>query len=255
MPIGELIWMSDQRCRVGAATFLIFDPGGANPPKPAGDYFLVKPKTLVERYAEIVSEVSPRNIFELGIFEGGSTVFLSELAQPDRLVAVDRKAPSSPALRDYLAQGGRSEGVLVHTDVDQSDRERLGAIADDAFGNGPLDLVFDDCSHLYGPTRASFNELFPRLRPGGAYVIEDWRWAHPPLDDLNPEGMWPGETPLTRLIFEIALSISSLPGLVADLRMDLRTVEITRGEREVDPSAFDVSESFNARGRRLLGGT
>jgi predicted methyltransferase len=35
-----------------------------------------------------------------------------------------------------------------------------------------LDLVVDDTSHL-GPTRASFNTLFPRLRPGGVYVIED----------------------------------------------------------------------------------
>ncbi|MDQ2676330.1 MAG: hypothetical protein M3Y34_05925, partial [Actinomycetota bacterium] len=84
--------------------------------------------------------------------------------------------------------------------------------------------------------------------------IEDWRWAHPPLDDENPEGMWPGETPLTRLLFEIVLSISSLPGLVADLKVDFRTVEMTRGNRAVDPSTFDVSRSFNSRGRNLLGG-
>jgi hypothetical protein len=59
------------------------------------------------------------------------------------------------------------------------------------FDGGPLDLVVDDCSHLYEPTRASFNELFPRLRPGGAYVIEDWVWAHTPLDSEHPEGLLP----------------------------------------------------------------
>ena len=253
MSTGELTWMSDERCRVGDTTFLIFEPG-ATPQKPAGDLFLVKPKPLVERYAEIVAETSPRNIFELGIFEGGSTVFLAELARPHRLVAVDRKAPASRALADYLAQDGRSGGVFVYTDVDQADRKRLGAIVDDAFGDEPLDLVFDDCSHLYEPTRDSFNELFPRLRPAGTYVIEDWRWAHPPIDEEEPEGIWPAQTPLTRLIFEIVLSISSLPGLVADVKVELRTVEITRGELAVDPSTFDVSQSYNARGRRLLGG-
>ena len=248
-----LSWVNEQRCRVGDATFHIFDPA-PSAPRLAGDYFLAKPKALVERYAEIVGEISPRNIFELGIFEGGSTVFLSELARPHRLVAVDREAPSSPALGDYLAERDRSESVSVHTDVDQSDRKRLRAIADHAFGDEPLDLVLDDCSHLYEPTRESFNELFPRLRPGGTYVIEDWRWAHPPLEDDNPEGMWPGKTPLTRLIFEIVLSISSLPGLVADVKIDLRTVVVTRGERDVDPATFDVSQAFNARGQRLLGG-
>ena len=29
------------------------------------------------------------------------------------------------------------------------------------FSGEDLDLVIDDCSHLYEETRASFNELFP----------------------------------------------------------------------------------------------
>ncbi len=28
------------------------------------------------------------------------------------------------------------------------------------------------------PTRTSFEVLFPRLRPGGLFVIEDWNWQH-----------------------------------------------------------------------------
>ena len=171
-----------------------------------------------------------------GHLRGRQHSLRSELAHPDRLVAVDRRAPSSSALSDYLAQDGRSDTISTHYDVDQADRERLRSIADETFGQEPLDLVFDDCSHLYEPTRASFNELFPRLRPGGLYVIEDWRWAHAPLDDPNPEGMWPEETPLTRLIFEIALTIPSVPGLVASLNLEFRTVEVTRGERRIDPS-------------------
>ena len=46
----------------------------------------------------------------------------------------------------------------------------------------PLDLVIDDASHLYGPTMASFEVLFPRLRPGGLYVIEDWFPPTPMID-------------------------------------------------------------------------
>ena len=43
-----------------------------------------------------------------------------------------------------------------------------------------LDLVVDDASHTYEETKASFEFLFPLLRPGGIYVIEDWSWAHHP---------------------------------------------------------------------------
>jgi hypothetical protein len=46
--------------------------------------------------------------------------------------------------------------------------------------SAPLDLVIDDASHIYGPTKASFQALFPLLRPGGLYLIEDWAWAHWP---------------------------------------------------------------------------
>ena len=66
----------------------------------------------------------------------------------------------------------------IHDDVDQADRAGSPRSSSEAFGDQPLDLVIDDCSHLYEATRASFNELFPRLRPGGLYWIEDWPWAH-----------------------------------------------------------------------------
>ena len=41
-----------------------------------------------------------------------------------------------------------------------------------------IDLVVDDASHLYEQTKATFAMLFPLVRPGGNYVIEDWSWAH-----------------------------------------------------------------------------
>ena len=157
-----------------------------------------------------------------------------------------------PALAEFVAREGLAEELRVHTDVDQSDRGRLAAIVDDVFGDEPLDLVVDDCSHLYEQTRASFNELFPRLRPGGLYTIEDWRWAHSELGAEPVEGMWPDETPLTRLIFELLLAIPAAPGLIADVNVQLRTVEVRRGDAAADPGGFQISELTGARGSRLL---
>ena len=51
-------------------------------------------------------------------------------------------------------------------------------ILDHEFVDESIDLVIDDASHLYVETKASFEELFPRLRPGGLFIIEDWASGH-----------------------------------------------------------------------------
>ena len=144
---------------------------------------IYKPRSMVERLATVIEELEPQHIFELGIFGGGGTLFFAELARPRRLVAIDRLPLKQ--IRDQVdtraAEAGLEGVVRTFGGVDQSDRGRLAEITEEAFEGGALDLVVDDCSHLYEPTRASFNELFPRLRPGGVYVIEDWEWAHSPV--------------------------------------------------------------------------
>ena len=107
----------------------------------------------------------------------------------------------------------------------------------------------DDCSHEYQPTRASFNELFPRLRSGGAYVIEDW-WPHIGLQ--HPQGLSPGQVPLTRLLLEIALALPQVPGLITDISVGPQAAVIIRGETRVDPATFDISACSNPRGKALL---
>jgi hypothetical protein len=59
---------------------------------------------------------------------------------------------------------------------DQSDENFLGDIIDRYRG---FDLVIDDGSHIASHIRASFDKLFPALRPDGWYVIEDlWTAYH-----------------------------------------------------------------------------
>jgi hypothetical protein len=51
-------------------------------------------------------------------------------------------------------------------------------IIDQAIQDSALDLVVDDASHLLAPSTATFEMLFPRLRPGGLFLLEDWSEAH-----------------------------------------------------------------------------
>jgi hypothetical protein len=250
---GALTWQSDERCVVGDTTFQILPADLLERPDPSismegADFLLFKERPLIDRYVALLAELQPRNIVELGIMEGGGTALLFALADPRRLVAIDRRAPMDPALREYVARERLEHAIRIHDDVDQADRRRLGEIIDEEFGDAPLDLVVDDCSHLYDATRASFNELFPRLRPGGVYTIEDWPWAH----EQPVAEMWAGEVPLTRMILELVLANPVLPGLVSEVKVDAETVEITRGAGDFDPAGFDIADHIDAAGRGLL---
>ena len=52
----------------------------------------------------------------------------------------------------------------------QEDAEFLNRVCDEL---GPFDVIIDDGSHMPQHVTSSFNILFPRLRDGGYYMIED----------------------------------------------------------------------------------
>jgi SAM-dependent methyltransferase len=262
--VSALEFIDERRFVVGPTTFQILTTFETMPKNvQAGErggmeddeFFLFKPRPLVEAHAALVGEVRPQRIFELGFYGGGSTLFLAELARPQKVVTIDLLplAANRERLDAYAAQRGIGDVIRAYGEVDQADRPRLAQIVRDEFGDEPLDLVVDDASHFYAPTLASFNELFPRLRPGGVYAIEDWRWAHTPVGSTDfPDGWFNDEIPLTRLLFEIALAIPGMPGLIDEIAIETRLAIVRRGEREVDPATFDVTACSNPRGRALL---
>ena len=247
---------SERRLRTGETLFHTLAPGDVLHRVTPGDgeFAVFKPRSLIEKYAALVAERRPQRIVELGIAMGGSTVLLAELARPAKLVAIDLEPLDEVRARvgEHAERRGFSEVIRTVGGVDQADRSRIAQIVEEEFEGHAPDLVIDDCSHLYEPTRASFNELFPRLRPGGTYLIEDWNWAHNPLDSEYPEGLWPDEVPLTRLFFEIELAIPSVPGLIKSISIDVQTAVITRGDAEIDPKDFEIASCANQRGRALL---
>jgi cephalosporin hydroxylase len=122
-----------------------------------------------------------KRMFELGMWDGGSVVFWHEYFRPEKHVAVDHlDREDAPELRAYISEHGRGDRLRTFWRTDQADRDRLAEIAAAEF-NEPLDLVIDDASHELTATRASFETLYPLLRGGGLYVIEDWNWEIYPM--------------------------------------------------------------------------
>jgi hypothetical protein len=250
---GTLTWKSDERCVVGYVTFQIPPVGILQSEQPSiemegADFLLLKPKELIDRYVEVIEELRPARIFELGILEGGSTALLWELAEPRLMAAIDNRAPGGPALRDYVSRRGLEEVMHIHADVDQADRSRLAKIADEAFGDAPIDLVVDDCSHLYEPTCASFNELFPRLRAGGLYTIEDWDWTH----EKRLAETFADQVPLTRFILELMLVVASGSGVISEIAVAEGLVQVRRGDAGIEGRDFDILDCLEGGGLDAL---
>lgn len=207
-------------------------------------FCLRKPAKLARRLERLVRSSGAKRIVELGLFEGGSAGFIAQATNPERIVGFDL-SPSQGALEQMLEARGLSETVRPHWQVDQADGERLRSIVREEFRGRSVDLVIDDASHLLGPTRSSFDALFPLLRSGGIYLIEDWAWAHGILD------AWPWETPLSALLFELVLANAYRPEAVARVDIDRDWALVTRGPGELGDD-FSLREHCGRRGRQLL---
>jgi predicted O-methyltransferase YrrM len=209
----------------------------------------------IEAYLAMVERFQDENFVELGIASGGSPALTALVAPPRKLVAIDVKTERVAALDELIAERGIGERVRLQYGVDQADRDRLTGIVDDEFGDQPLGLVIDDASHRLDETRASFETLFPRLRPGGLFVIEDWNHEHllgravaAALADPSPEMQAQFERapapdpPLTRLIVELVLAQAESDDYVRKVELDGKWARIYRGRAELDPAGFRVND-------------
>ena len=262
----ELTWQADDRFEVDGVSFV-----SSHGESTSEAFCIRKPRPLVEATVRLLDRIRPQRIVEIGIASGGSAALLALVARPSKLVAIERDPTVVPALADLTAT--RPLPVSAYYGVDQSDRARLKSIAHAEFGSDPIDLVIDDASHLYEPTRASFETLFPLLRPGGAFVIEDWNWqlrltyalAHPEprgaggvasaggdesVRDYFRDNVRP--VSLEVLALQLMLIRACSRDVIADVFADESQVVITRGPAPLDPDTFSVTDYF-ADAHHILG--
>ncbi len=267
--MDDLEWIDDHAFRIGRVTFRLSIAERFR--STSDNFLLVKHRHMVERYRELLATMQPARIVELGMFEGGSAAMLSLLAQPERFVALDLRSEPIEGLEAFLDEHGLRDRVHTRYNADQSDGAGLRAMLEEEFGDAALDLVIDDASHRLGPTRASFNVLFPRLRPGGLFVIEDWSGIHHYDAELgrraerNPavaaklaasasRGETP-DTPLSVMLFEIILAEAYAPDLFAEVVVTNDWASVERGPGAIDPETFDLSRVYSNFARTLLGRT
>nr|WP_285854311.1 class I SAM-dependent methyltransferase [Paenibacillus elgii] len=144
------------------------------------------------------------------MFSGGSIALWNEIFKPDTMVGIDlQPCQENDYFSKYLLESNAADKIHRYWDTNQSDKKRIVEICTRHMGQG-IDLVLDDASHLYEPTKRSFEALFPLLRPGGLYIIEDWNWAHT-ASFQKDTSVWRNETALTQLIFDVVEAVGSSP--------------------------------------------
>jgi hypothetical protein len=142
----------------------------------------------------------------------------------------------------------------------QDDTTFLKQVCDE---RGPFDIVIDDGSHVPEQVVASFHALFPALKDGGIYVIEDVQAAFWP--DFGGRSADGGETvKLARTIIEclnhaeiaVADNSHSLPAFarqVKALRAFHNVLVIDKGDNS-EPSnfAYDMANPHAARAVKAI---
>ena len=104
------------------------------------------------------------SILELGIKKGASLRVWRDYFRKGQVYGLD----VNPACKKWGDSEKNIHTVIGH----QDDKELLDNLATKTKG---FDIVLDDCSHINTLTIKSFDILWPHVKPGGLYVIEDLR--------------------------------------------------------------------------------
>lgn len=139
-----------------------------------------KNKSTLNDYYKIFTHFTPESVFEIGVMEGGSLVLWNTLFNC-KVVGVDCTSVNfTPSFRKYQRKEtcdvGKQDIVTIILDVYNAGH--LDEVADREFPEG-IDFIVDDGPHDIRSMRSNFNVLWPKLKKGGFYSIEDWQ-ALPP---------------------------------------------------------------------------
>lgn len=200
---------------------------------------LFKDPRFVQDYINQLDGFNVRNMIEVGVWHGGSAIFFWNLLKLEKLCCIDKGKDVMKMLQSYIDHQKLSDKISVHAGVDQADKDRLNAIANDDFGEQLVDVVIDDASHLYHPSRATFETLFPRLREGGLYFLEDWKVG---FDGTKIPNVAKPKPPLLHLVHQLINLSVTAPGIVPTLRIFPNFVVIERGPEALTDNTFELSK-------------
>ena len=240
-------WNSESEFEVDGTTFLLeYFPG-------PGIMSVMKERFQVDVYESLAKQLGPNsNMMEVGIRSGASTALMAVLFKPRCLSAIELKKQGTKPFKEFLETHPDGNRIKAHFGCDQGNVAHLSEIVNGDFGGEQLDIVADDASHQLAPSTTTFNYLFPRLRPGGIYVLEDWSWEHYAEATSGLEYWEELVSQFGRLTLKMVLACAYAPDVFASLKLQRGIAVLQRGPAELEPAGFDLDNYLGTRGKGLL---
>jgi SAM-dependent methyltransferase len=131
----------------------------------AGHALGPKPLAFYELYARYFpGSDSPITLLELGVHTGESLKIWASYFSAGKVIGLDLARPGP----DFSGWPN-----ITYEIGDQADAMHLSEMSARHAPAG-YDIVIDDASHTGWRSQVSYTALFPRLKPGGLYIVEDW---------------------------------------------------------------------------------
>lgn len=121
---------------------------------------------IYDSYFEKIQD-QPINLLEIGVDRGGSLFTWQKYFPHSQITGID----INPDCKKF-----EEDNIKVFIG-DQADTAFLNSVNEKT---GPYDIIVDDGGHMMNQQITSFKTLFPLLKDGGYYVIEDWHTSFMP---------------------------------------------------------------------------
>jgi len=123
--------------------------------------------TYLEYYENIFKDINDetKTVFEIGTYYGNGILTLSEYFANAQIISIDKK------IIDVVYSKIKDRDNCFIYECDQTDRDKLLQIVNKHCEC--IDIIIDDASHEVRKTIETFEILYPKLKKGGYYIIED----------------------------------------------------------------------------------
>jgi predicted O-methyltransferase YrrM len=157
----------------------------------------IKPSQVkyeIAKLLEIVAELKPKAVLEIGTERGGTLFLFTRVADPNaKIISIDLPGGpfggGYPKWKSVLYKSFAREGQRIYLLRRDSHDPRTLEEVKKILGNEKMDFLFIDGDHTYEGVKRDFKMYFPLVREGGIIAFHDI-CLHPPETKCEVSKFW-----------------------------------------------------------------